>query len=83
MMQDGVGTEYLTVPINRDHGCRRGGRRRVIAKTSLYRQRDRETLQRQLDLAHEHAELNGKIDFEEEFQDKEQEWDPDVAEFMV
>ena len=33
----------------------------MIAVNSLRRQRQRETLQRQLDLAHAHAELNGGI----------------------
>ena len=34
--------------------------RHVIAATYLSRQKNRETLQRQLDLAHVHAELNGE-----------------------
>ena len=61
MAQDGVANDYLPVPIDRDHVPQRGGRRRVIAATSLCIYRDRETLQCQLDLAHTHAELNGKI----------------------
>ena len=85
MAQDGVDADAVPVPIDRDHGRgpQRGGRRRVLAATSLRRQREREILQRQLDLAHAHVELNGKNVHEEESQDEEQEWDPAVAEFMA
>ena len=40
----------------------------MIAATSLCSQRERETLQYQLDLAHVHADLNGN--YEEESQDE-------------
>ena len=60
MEQDSVNTYAVPFPIDREHGPQRGGRRRVIEETSLCRKRVRETLQRQLDLAHVHAELNGE-----------------------
>ena len=44
-----------------DAALRGGGRRRVIAETYLHRKREKETLQRQLDLAHVHADLNGEM----------------------
>ena len=61
MAQDGVDADAIPVPIDRDHGCgpQRGVRIRVIAATNLCRKRERDTLQRQLDLAHVHADLNG------------------------
>ena len=52
----------------------------MIATTSLCRQRERETLQCQLDLAHA-PEINGN--YEEESQDEEQEREPSAAEFMA
>ena len=60
MDQDGVDTDTVTVTNDRYHGPQREGKRRVIAETSLCIQRDRETLQHQLDLVHAHADLNGK-----------------------
>ena len=51
---------------------REGGRRRVIVETSLCRQRDRETLQCQLDLAHVHTDLNVESVYGEGSQDEEQ-----------
>ena len=62
MVQDNVDTDSIPVPIYRDHGRgpQRWGRRLVIAATYIRRQKDRETLQRQLDLVHAHADLNGK-----------------------
>ena len=73
MSQDDVDTYAVPAPIDRDHfrGPQRGGRRRVIAVTYLRMHRGRETLQSQLDLAHAHAELNGKSVGEEELQDEE------------
>ena len=61
MEYDGIDTEDLPVAIDRDNGHipQRRERRRMIVATSLYRHRERETLQFQLDLAHAHAELNG------------------------
>ena len=62
MAQDVVDTDAVPVPIDNYH-CRapqREVRRRVIAATSLRRQRERYTLQRYLDFAHMHAELNGE-----------------------
>ena len=53
----------------------------MIAANYLCRQRKRETLKCQLDLAHVDAELNGND--EGELQDEEQEWDPSAAKFMV
>ena len=70
MAQDGVDTDAVPVPIDRDHVPRRRIKRCVIAATSLCRQRDRKNLQRQSDLAHAHSELNGKTVDEEESQDE-------------
>ena len=60
MAQYGVDTDGTPIPIDRYHGRgpQIGGRMRVVAATSLCRQRERDTLQRQLDLAHAHAELH-------------------------
>ena len=43
MAQDGVDTDIVPVPIDRDHSCvpQMGGRRRVIAATYFRRQRER------------------------------------------
>ena len=80
MAQHGVDADTVPVSIDRDHdrGPQRGGRRHVIAATYLRRKRERETLQRKLDLAYAHAEIN-RI----HLQDEEQEWDPAAAEFMA
>ena len=85
MLQSGVDTGTVPVPIDRDHGCgpQRGGMLCVIAATYLHRQRERETQQSQLDLAYAHVELNGENVDGEEMQDEEQEWEPAVAEFMA
>ena len=71
MAHDGVDTNSVPVPIDRDHGHgpQRGGG--VLEATSLCRQRERETLQCQLDLVHAHVELNGGNIDEEESQDEE------------
>ena len=61
MAQDGVNTDAVLVPIYRDHVPWRGLVRRVIVATSICRQRDRDTQQRQLDLSHAHADINGKL----------------------
>ena len=74
MSYDGVVTDSVPIPVDRDHGHgpQRGGRRRVIVETSLCRQRDRETLQCQLDLAHVHTDLNVESVYGEGSQDEEQ-----------
>ena len=74
MAYDGVYTDDEPVPIDRYywHGHQRGRRRRVIAENYLYRQRERETLQRKFELAHAHAELNGSSVDEEDLQYEEQ-----------
>ena len=53
----------------------------MIAATSLFIQRERKTLQCQLDLAHAHADLN--VNDEKELYDEEQRWEPSAAEFMA
>ena len=53
----------------------------MITATSLCSQRERETLQCQLDLVHAHTDFN--LNDEEELQDEEQEWDPAAAEFLA
>ena len=85
MALDGVNTDAVPISVDRDHGHspQRGGSRRVIAATSFCSQRKRETLQRQLDLAHVHAKLNGENVDEEESQDYVQEWDPAATGFMA
>ena len=83
MVQDGVDNDTVPVPIDKDHGPRGGGRRCVIAATYLCRQRYKETLQRQIDLAHAHTELNGKSVDKKKSQAEEQEWDPAATELMV
>ena len=62
MAQDGVNTDAVPLPIDRDHGRghQRGGRRRVLEATSLCRQREMDNLKRQLDLEHAHTEINGE-----------------------
>ena len=62
MVQDDVDTDSIPVSIDRDHGRgpQRWGRRLVMAVNYLRRERDRDTLQRQLDLAHAHADINGR-----------------------
>ena len=62
MALDGINTDAVPVPVDRDHGHspQKGGSRCVIAATSLCSQRKREILQRQLDLVHAHAKLNGE-----------------------
>ena len=81
MAQDGVDTDAVPIPIDRDHGRipQRGGRRRVIAVTYFCRHREKENLQHQLELAHAHTKLNGGNVDEEELQDEEQEWEPAAA----
>ena len=85
MALGGVNTDTVPVPVDRDHSHspQRGGNRRVIAATSLCSQSERDILQRQLDLAHAHAKLNGENVDEEESQDYGQEWDPAAAGFMA
>ena len=85
MAQDDAETDIVLVRIDRDQGRgpQKGGKRVVIAATYLRRHRERETLQRQLELAHAHVELNGDNVDGEKLQDEEQEWDPAVAEFMM
>ena len=85
MVQNNVDTESVPVPIDSNHVRvpQRWGKRLVIVTTSLRRQRERDNLQRQLDLVHVNAELNGVNVDKEESQDEEQEWDPDAAEFMA
>ena len=53
----------------------------MFVETPLCSQRDRETLQCQLYLAHAHIELNENE--EKESQDEEQEWESAAAEFIV
>ena len=62
MALDGINNDAVPIPVDRDHGHspHRGGSRHVIAATSLCSQRKRDILQRQLDLAHAHAKLNGE-----------------------
>ena len=85
MALDGINTDAVPVPVDRDHGHspQKGGSRRVIAATSLCSQRKREILQRQLDLVHAHAKLNGENVDEEESQYYGQEWDPATSGFMA
>ena len=87
MAQDGVDTDVVPVPVDRDYvyGPQRGERRRVIAATYLRSQgeKDRDILQCQLDLEHAHTKLNGGNVDEEEPQYDGQEWDPTAAGFMA
>ena len=62
-------TLYLSLLIETTDTALRGGGRCVIAATSLCSQRERDILQRQLDLAHAQAKLNGGNVNEEESQD--------------
>ena len=62
MAQYGVDTDGTPIPIDRYHGRgpQIGGRMRVVAATSLCRQREMDNLKRQLDLEHAHTEINGE-----------------------
>ena len=85
MALDGINNDAVPIPVDRDHGHspHRGGSRRVIAATFLCSQREREILQRQLDLAHAHTKINWENVDEEESQDYGQEWDPAAEGFMA
>ena len=60
MARDGVTTDTVPTLVDRYRGriSQRGGVG-VLATTCLHTQRERDTLHRQLDLAHAHADFNG------------------------